>query len=129
MKDGRASLIEPAPSKSTSSENLKVHFEYSDYGGTTTLTFIVDGTNAVSSFVMRSRVTWNMAVQMTTRHWRPNSVKYHTSNDVFSRCKSVHKMATVKSDDELIQLDNNMRIWTRSGKFRKVENPELSMAW
>ena len=27
-------------------------------------------------------------------------------------------MATVKSDDELIQLDNKMRIWTRSGKFR-----------
>ena len=38
-------------------------------------------------------------------------------------------MATGKSDDELIQLDNEMRIWTRSGKFRKVENPELSMAW
>ena len=36
--------------------------------------------------------------------------KYHTSNDVFSRCKSVHKMATGKSDDELIQLDNKMRI-------------------
>ena len=36
--------------------------------------------------------------------------KYHTSNDVCSRCKSVHKMATGKSDDELIQLDNKMRI-------------------
>ena len=34
-------------------------------------------------------------------------------------------MATGKSDDELIQHDNKMRIWTRSGKFRKVENPEL----
>ena len=55
--------------------------------------------------------------------------KYHTSNDVFSLCKSVHKMATGKNDDELTQLDNKMRIWTRSGKFRKVENPELSMAW
>ena len=55
--------------------------------------------------------------------------KYHTSNDVFSRCKSVHKMATGKSDDELIHHDNKMRIWTRSGKFRKVENPELSLAW
>ena len=50
-------------------------------------------------------------------------------NNVFSRCKSVHKMATGKSDDELIQLDDKMRIWTRSGKFIKVENPELSMAW
>ena len=28
--------------------------------------------------------------------------KYNTSNDVFSRCKSVHKMATGKSDDQLI---------------------------
>ena len=54
---------------------------------------------------------------------------YHTLNDVFSRCKSVHKMATGKSDDDLIQQDNKMRIGTRSGKFRKVENPELSMAW
>ena len=33
-------------------------------------------------------------------------------------------MATGKSDDELIQLDNKMRIWTQSGQFRKVENPE-----
>ena len=55
--------------------------------------------------------------------------KYYTSNDVFSRCKSVHKMATGNSDDELIQHDNKMRIGTRSGKFRKVENRELSMAW
>ena len=55
--------------------------------------------------------------------------KCHTSNDAFSRCKSAHKMATGKSDDELIQHDNKMRIWTRSGTFRKVENPELSMAW
>ena len=39
----------------------------------------------------------------------------------FSRCKSVHKMATGKSDDELIQLDNKMRIGTRSGKFMKVD--------
>ena len=44
--------------------------------------------------------------------------KYHTSNDVFSRCKSVHKMATRKSDDQSIQPDNKMRIWTKSGKLR-----------
>ena len=30
--------------------------------------------------------------------------KYHTSNDVFSRCKSVHKMATGKSDDQAYSL-------------------------
>ena len=46
--------------------------------------------------------------------------KYHTSNDLFSRCRSVHKMATGKSDDELMQLDNKMRIGTRSGKSRIV---------
>ena len=40
----------------------------------------------------------------------------------------MHKMATGKSDDELIQHDNKMRIGTLSGKFRKVEYPELSMA-
>ena len=32
---------------------------------------------------------------------------------------SVHKMATGKNDDELTQFDDKMRIWTRSGKFRK----------
>ena len=41
----------------------------------------------------------------------------------------MHKLATGKGDDELIQLDNKMRIRTRSGKFRKVKNPELSVAW
>ena len=41
----------------------------------------------------------------------------------FRGVKLVHKMATGKSDDdELIQLDDKMRIWTRSGKIRKVEN-------
>ena len=34
------------------------------------------------------------------------------------RGASVHKMATGKSDDELIQSDNKMRIWTRSGKTK-----------
>ena len=34
--------------------------------------------------------------------------KYNTSNDMFSRCKSVQKMATGKSDDQIIQPDNNV---------------------
>ena len=50
--------------------------------------------------------------------------QYHTSNDMFPRCKSVHKMATGKSDDELLQHDK-MKIWTRSGKFRKVEKLKI----
>ena len=50
--------------------------------------------------------------------------KYHTSNEVFSRCKSVHKMATGKSDDQIIQLDNKLELGT-SYKMKmgpKVEN-------
>ena len=31
------------------------------------------------------------------------------------------KVATGKSDDELQQHDNKMRVWTRSEKFREVE--------
>ena len=33
----------------------------------------------------------------------------------------MHKMATGKSDDELIQSDTKMRIGTRSGKFTTVD--------
>ena len=44
--------------------------------------------------------------------------KHNTSNDMFSRCKSVQNMATGKSDDQLIQPDNKLKIGTRSGKFR-----------
>ena len=47
----------------------------------------------------------------------------------FRGAKVCTKWLQGKSDDELIQLDNKMRIWTRSGKFKKVENAELSMAW
>ena len=36
------------------------------------------------------------------------------------RGASVHKMATGKSNDELIQSDNKMRIRTRSGKSRII---------
>ena len=36
--------------------------------------------------------------------------------DVFPRCKNVCKITTGKSFDELLQHDNKMRIWTRSGK-------------
>ena len=37
----------------------------------------------------------------------------NTSNDVFSRCKSVHKMATGKGDDQLKQYDNKLELGTR----------------
>ena len=42
----------------------------------------------------------------------------------FRGAKRVHKMATGKSDDELLQHDK-LRIWTRSENFRKVK---LSMS-
>ena len=51
--------------------------------------------------------------------------KYHTYNDMFPRCKMCAKKATGKSDDELLQHDNKLRIWTRSEKFRNVK---LSMS-
>ena len=44
--------------------------------------------------------------------------KDNTSNDMFSWCKSVQNMATGKSDDQLIQPDNKLKIGTRSGKLR-----------
>ena len=44
--------------------------------------------------------------------------KNNTSHDMFSRCKSAQNMATGKSDDQLIQPDNKLKIGTRSGKFR-----------
>ena len=49
--------------------------------------------------------------------WRRSTVtdggcKYNTSNDMFSRCKSVHKMATGKGDDQLIQYDNQLELGT-----------------
>ena len=38
----------------------------------------------------------------------PPFCKYHTSKDMFPRCKSVHKMATGKSDDELLQHEHEV---------------------
>ena len=43
----------------------------------------------------------------------------------FRGAERVHKMATGKSDDELLQQDNKLRISTQSEKFRKVK---LSMS-
>ena len=60
---------------------------------------------------------------------RPDHVNTTPQMTCFCGAKRVHKMATGKSDDELLQHDNKLRTWTRSGKFRIVEKPELSMAW
>ena len=77
--------------------------------------------------VFKAWFSWvpSLCYRWIVYNWRRSTVtagvcKYHTSNDVFSRCKSVHKMATEKSDDELIQSDNKMRNGTRNGKFSIV---------
>ena len=65
------------------------------------------------AFSVLTSSTWET---LPTRH--TFSVNTTPQMTCFSQCKSVHKMATGKSDDELIQLDNKMRNWTRSGQFR-----------
>ena len=37
-----------------------IHTEYFHSGGATTMNFIVNGTNTVNSFIMRSTIPWNM---------------------------------------------------------------------
>ena len=51
----------------------------------------------------------------------PEAVNTTPQMTCFRGEKSVHKMATGKSDDELIQFDNKMRIRTRSGNIIKVD--------
>ena len=51
-------------------------------------------------------------LQLTAVYCNRRGCKYNTSNDMFSRCKSVHKMATGKGDDKLIQYDNNLELGT-----------------
>ena len=76
VDDARARLSNP----SKSAEILKVHVEFFHSGGATTLAFIVDGINAVSSLVMRLRITVNVAVILTTRHWRTTQKRMSTSH-------------------------------------------------
>ena len=41
---------------------------------------------------------------------------------MFPQCKSVHKMATGKNDDELLQPDNKLKIGTRSDTEFGIEH-------
>ena len=52
------------------------------------LTFIVDGANAVSSFVMCSKNPWNMVVTPDDTTLACNSLRMHTSHFML-RCKEV----------------------------------------
>ena len=48
-------------------------------GGATTLIFIVDGADAVNSFVMRSAILWNMAVPPESTSWHTNSAEINVA--------------------------------------------------
>ena len=65
---------------------------------------------------LRGVLSRDSCLQPDTRNFQGTAghvfCKYHTSNDVFPRCK------TGKGYDELLQHDNKMRIWTRSGKTK-----------
>ena len=49
-------------------------------------------------------------ISIGSEQLQPTGCKHHTSNDMFSRCKSVQNMATGKSDGQLTQLDNKLTI-------------------
>ena len=69
-------------------------------------------------------------LQLTTVYCTRRRCKHNTSNDMFSRCKSVQKMTTGKSDDQFIQFDNKLELGTKMKLGPKVEKSELDMiAW
>ena len=76
---GGAKIHRTRPSRSTSAENLKVHAEYLHSCGATTLTFIVDGVNAVSSFIVLSKIHWNMVVAPDNTTLTYNSLRRQKS--------------------------------------------------
>ena len=74
MLEGQVHRIRP--SRSTSAETKYIHS-----GGATTFIFIVKGANA-GSVNMRLPDPWNMAVNLTARHWRTKTLfgcQRHTS--------------------------------------------------
>ena len=57
-----------------------IHTEYFHSGGATTMNFIVNGTKAVNSFIMRSTIPWNMVVPPDDTTLACNSLRMHTSH-------------------------------------------------
>merc|ERR1711870_173009 len=57
-----------------------IHTEYLRSGGATTLIFIVDGARAVSSFVMRSPMPWNIVVPPESTTFAYKSLRMSTSH-------------------------------------------------
>ena len=57
-----------------------IHTEYFHSGGATTINFIVDGDNAVGSFVMCSTIPWQMVVPPDNTTLAHNSLRMPTSH-------------------------------------------------
>jgi hypothetical protein len=57
-----------------------IHTEYFRSGGATTLIFIVDGARAVSSFVIRSPMPWNIVVPPDSTTFAYKSLRISTSH-------------------------------------------------
>merc|ERR1719440_1189554 len=57
-----------------------IHTEYFRSGGATTLIFIVEGARAVSSFVMRSPMPWNIVVPPESTTFAYKSLRISTSH-------------------------------------------------
>merc|ERR1711977_244557 len=57
-----------------------IHTEYLRSGGATTLIFIVEGAKAVSSFVIRSPMPWNMVVPPDRTTFAYKSLRISTSH-------------------------------------------------
>merc|ERR1719356_957431 len=57
-----------------------IHTEYFRSGGATTLIFIVEGARAVSSFVMRSPMPWNIVVPPESTTFAYKSLRMSTSH-------------------------------------------------
>merc|ERR1712056_117593 len=57
-----------------------IHTEYFRSGGATTLIFIVEGARAVSSFVMRSPIPWNIVVPPERTTFEYKSLRMSTSH-------------------------------------------------
>merc|ERR1712187_397678 len=57
-----------------------IHTEYLRSGGATTLIFIVEGAKAVSSFVMRSPIPWNIVVPPESTTFAYKSLRMSTSH-------------------------------------------------
>ena len=89
-----------------------IHAEYFHSVGATTQSFIVNEANIMSSFVMRSIISWNMVVPLDKRLWRttPCGCTRHISCCPGWRCretwreKHFHAMETFSADSDEVSV-------------------------